>query len=163
RKRSLWFGLLCFALLATALLLGYTRSIWIATAAAGVYLVWFWKRWLILAVPVALLVALLLAPSSARTRFRSIFHSRENQFRLLVWRTGIRIIETHPLLGLGPEQVNMYKNSHFKEYFPPGTTWPLPVGSYVHLHDVYLHYAAERGIPALLILLWMLVMMLADF
>ena len=48
----------------------------------------FWKRWLILAAPVVLLIGLLVAPSSVRTRFQSIFHSRENEFRLLVGRKG---------------------------------------------------------------------------
>lgn len=163
RKRSLWFGLLCFGLLCAALLLGFTRSIWIATAAAGIYLIWFWKRRLLLTAPVILLIGLLLAPASVRTRFRSIFHSRENEFRLLVWRTGVRIIEAHPLLGLGPEQVNMVVNPHFRDYLPPDTQWPLPKGWYGHLHNIYLQYAAERGIPALLILLWMLAMMLTDF
>ena len=74
-----------------------------------------------------------------------------------------RIIEAHPLLGLGPEQVKMEVNPHFKDYFPAGTPWPLPEGWYGHLHNIYLQYAAERGIPALLILLWMLIMMLTDF
>jgi len=163
QKRGLWFGLFCLAALSTALLLGWTRSIWIATTFEGLYLLLFWNRRLAAVVPVALLAAFLIAPAFVRTRVNSIFHSRENQFRLLVWSTGVRMIEAHPLLGLGPEQVNMYKNPHFKEYFPPGATWPLPDGSYVHLHNVYLQYAAERGIPALLILIWMLLTMLTDF
>src|SRR5580693_7097938 len=44
RKRGLWFFVLCFVALSAALVLGYTRSIWIATAAAGLYLLWFWRR-----------------------------------------------------------------------------------------------------------------------
>ena len=69
------------------------------------------------------------------------------------------MIEAHPLLGLGPEQVKL----QFEQYLPPNTPRPLPEGWYGHMHNIYLHYAAERGIPALLILLWMLVMMLVDF
>jgi len=44
RKRGFWLFLLCFGALCAALLLGWTRSIWIATAVAGLYLIWFWKR-----------------------------------------------------------------------------------------------------------------------
>ena len=31
------------------------------------------------------------------------------------------------------------------------------------MHNIYLQYAAERGIPAMLLILWMLLMMLYDF
>jgi putative inorganic carbon (hco3(-)) transporter len=31
---------------------------------------------------------------------------------------------------------------------------PLPVGYYGHLHNIYVQYAAERGIPGLLCMLW---------
>ena len=39
----------------------------------------------------------------------------------------------------------------------------MPSGWYGHLHNIYLHYAAERGVPAMLILVWMLLLMLVDF
>jgi putative inorganic carbon (hco3(-)) transporter len=168
RKRGFWFFLLCFGLSCAALLLGWTRSIWIATAAAGLYLVWFWKRWLIALAPVILVVAFLAGPDFVRTRMRSIFHAHDRAFRVVTWRTGLRMIEAHPWLGLGPEQIKP-KNSEqpvsdvFKQYLPPDVQEPLPEGWYGHLHNIYLQYAAERGIPALLALLWMLFMMLNDF
>ena len=40
---------------------------------------------------------------------------------------------------------------------------PLPSGWYGHLHNIYLHYAAERGIPTMLILMWMLLQIIYDF
>jgi len=159
RKRGLWFYLLCFATLSAALLLGYTRSIWIAAATAAAYLIWGWKRWLLLLAPVALLIGLLAAPSSMRTRAQSIFHSKDNQVRLVMWRTGLRMVQAHPMLGLGPEEVKI----QFMHYLPPDTPRPLPSGWYGHLHNVYLQYAAERGIPAMLLVIWMLLMMLTDF
>jgi putative inorganic carbon (hco3(-)) transporter len=159
RKRGFWFFVLCFAALCAALLLGYTRSIWIATAVAGVYLVWFWKRWLVALAPVLLLVGFVAGPDSLRTRARSIFHANDNEFRLLTWRTGLRMVEAHPWLGLGPEEPRI----QFMQYLPQGTPRPLPSGWYGHLHNIYLQYAAERGIPAMLILVWMLLLMLTDF
>jgi putative inorganic carbon (hco3(-)) transporter len=169
RKRGFWLLLLCFAAMAAALLAGYTRSIWIATTAASLYLVWCWKRWLVAAAPVILLVGLFAGPASVRTRFRSIFQPSDNQFRLLTWRTGLRMIEAHPWLGVGPEQIKSKDRDAsepsevFLRYLPPGTARPFPSGWYGHLHNVYLHYAAERGIPAMLMLVWMLLMMLADY
>jgi len=35
---------------------------------------------------------------------------------------------------------------------PASVTLPLPNGYYGHLHNIYVHYAAERGVPAAIIL-----------
>ena len=47
---------------------------------------------------------------------------------------------------------------------PPGKyrVVPLPPGAYIHMHNVYLQYAAERGVPALLAFLWWMGKMLSD-
>jgi O-antigen ligase len=142
--------------------LGETRGVWIAVAAAALYLVWFWRRWLIALVPIVVLLAYFVSPAPMRERFTSIIRPSDidsNQFRMVTWRTGVQMIEKHPLLGLGPEGVK----NHFMEYVPADVPRPLPVGWYGHLHNIYLHYAAERGIPTMLVLLWMLVQMLVDF
>ena len=39
---------------------------------------------------------------------------------------------------------------------PPDIPRPLPEGWYGHLHNIYLQYAAERGIPTMLLMVWML-------
>jgi len=161
RKRS-WVWLMCAGLIAMAVLLGETRAIWIGTAVAGLYLVWFWRRWMTLLVPAAILVAFVVSPAAIRERFTSIFRPQQvdsNQFRMITWRTGIRMIEAHPWLGLGPEGVKY----HFQEWVPPDVPRPLPVGWYGHLHNIYLQYAAERGIPTMLIMMWMLFQILFDF
>jgi O-antigen ligase len=153
-SRKAWMWLVCAGLMAMAVLLAETRMVWIATAVAGVYLVWFWKRWLVLALPVVAAVVILVSPASLRERFTSMVHpsgSDSNQFRIVTWRTGLRMIEAHPLLGLGPEGPNY----QFDDYLPADVT-VKPSGWYGHLHNIYLQYAAERGIPVMLILMWML-------
>ena len=72
---------------------------------------------------------------------------------------GWEMIKAHPLLGVGPEQVG----PQHLNYLPPGTRLPLPNGYYGHLHSIYYQYAAERGLPAMLALMWMLGRMLYDF
>jgi O-antigen ligase len=163
RLRSLWPWLGSALLIAAALVLGQTRSIWLGTLAGGVYLIWFWNRRVMLILPVALAALVFLGPISVRERFTSMFRPRKdidsNEFRLVTWRTGLRMIETHPWFGLGPEEPRL----QFNNYVPPDVPRPLPVGSYIHLHNVYLHYAAERGIPAMLALVWLLIKLLMDF
>jgi O-antigen ligase len=158
-----WVWLLCAGLMALALLLGFTRSIWLATAVAGVYLCWFFRRWLVPLAPVALVLLFFLAPAAVRERITSLTRPKQgvdsNEFRVVTWRTGVRMIEKHPLLGLGPEGVKL----HFAEYVPADIPRPLPSGWYGHLHNIYLHYAAERGIPTMLMLMWLLLKILFDF
>ena len=161
KRNLIW--LLCAALMSLALLLGFTRSIWLATAVAGAYLLWFVRRWLVAAVPVAAALAFLLSPPAVRERFTSLIHPKQgidsNEFRVVTWRTGMRMLEQHPLLGIGPEGVKL----HFIDYVPADISRPLPPGWYGHLHNIYLHYAAERGLPTMLMLMWLLCKILFDF
>ena len=162
RARRNWIWALCGILIALAVVLGETRGIWIATAAAAVYLVFFWRRWLSALIPVAILLAYVVSPAPVRERFTSIARPisiDSNQFRLITWRTGVQMIEKHPWLGLGPDGPKY----HFMEYVPADIPRPLPPGFYEHLHNVYLQYAADRGIPTMLAMLWMLIQMPIDF
>jgi putative inorganic carbon (HCO3(-)) transporter len=160
RKRA-WLWLLCAFLMALALLLGFTRSIWVASAGAGIYLLWFWKRALVAVLPVVLLLIAFLAPASIRERFSSLTNPGKldsNQHRIVTWRTGLQMIRAHPWFGVGPEEVKLQFNS----YVPADIPRPLPEGWYGHLHNIYLQYAAERGIPTMLLMLWMLGQILWD-
>jgi len=162
RLSKRWVWILCGALIAVVLYLGQTRAVWIATAVASLYLLWFWKKWLVAAVPMLAIVVFLLSPQVMRERFTSLFHAQQvdsNTFRLIAWNAGLQMIEKHPVLGLGPEGPKY----HFQEYVPPNTWASRPPGFYQHLHNVYLQYGAERGIPGLLVFLWLIGQILVDF
>jgi len=158
-RKRMWVWVACAALLGIALILAETRGVWFATGLGGLYLVWFWRPKLILLVPVVV-VALLFTPVVG-DRVRSIVrpeHSDSNSFRVIAWRTGIAMIERHPLLGLGPDGPKF----HFMEYIPADIPRPLPEGFYQHAHNVYLQYAADRGIPTALVMVWLL-QVIVDF
>jgi O-antigen ligase len=160
--RRLWVWIVCGALMAVAVLLAETRAVWIGMAIAAVYLVWHWKRPMLLALPVLVAIGVFASPSVIRERFKSLTHPKEvdsNTFRLITWRTGVEMIKSRPLLGIGPEGPKY----HFDEYVPADIPRPLPTGWYGHLHNIYLQYAAERGIPTMLVLMWLLGKMLYDF
>ncbi len=157
-----WVWLACAVLMSFAVLLAETRAVWVGLSLAALYLFWCYRRWLVLAAPVLLVAAYFLAPPVIHERFTSLFHPQavdSNAFRVVTWRTGLRMIEAHPLLGLGPEGPKY----HFQEWIPADVPRPLPEGWYGHLHNIYLQYSAERGIPVMLILMWMLGKMLYDF
>ena len=142
--------------LGTAILLGWTRSIWIAAVPSTLYLVWFWRRKMMLLVPVAAALAFAIAPEATVERLTSLLdphgETDSNQHRIVTFRTGLEMIKAHPVFGLGPEQIG----KKFQSYVPAGIPRPLPTGYYGHLHNIYLQYAAERGIPAMLAIMFLI-------
>jgi len=165
-KTTKWFWLAvpCLLAIGIALLLSDTRSVWIAAFAAAFYLLWEWKRWAALALPVAMGI-LILIPGPIHDRALSLTHPHgdtdSNQHRKIVWWTGWQMIKAHPLLGVGPEEIR--KKSVFDAYLPADIHYPLPSGNYQHLHSIYIHYAAECGVPAALFLTGAFVLALVDF
>lgn len=149
-RRARWWLAGALALTGLALMLAMTRGIWIAASCGLVYLLWCWRRWAVAALPAAALVVVLAGPDSLRMRVVSLVQPRgemdSNMHRVVSWRTGMAMIQAHPLLGVGPEQVKLT----FDQYIPPDISRPIPIGFYGHLHNIYLQYAAERGIPAML-------------
>jgi putative inorganic carbon (HCO3(-)) transporter len=155
-------GWICAAILALSMVLGFTRSIFLLGFPAGLlYLLWFWKKWLVVAAPAVVLIAVFLGPQALRERIISVVQPSEvdsNEHRAALRETGVLMIRAHPWLGLGPEQIKY----QFDQWVPADAR-PLPVGYYGHLHNIYLQYAAERGIPVLLALLWLIAKALWDF
>jgi putative inorganic carbon (hco3(-)) transporter len=161
-RKRLWVWVGCAGLMGMAVLLAETRAVWIGTGIAALYLTWFWKRWMILVAPIVVVIAFLVSPPVVKDRFTSLLHPKgvdSNAFRLITWRTGWQMIKAHPLLGIGPEGPKY----HFDEWIPADVPRPLPAGWYGHLHNIYLQYSAERGIPTMLVLVWLLLKMLYDF
>jgi O-antigen ligase len=62
---------------------------------------------------------------------------------------GSRMVLDHPLFGVGPERVAV----EFTDYY---TGENIDVFYYGHLHNNFIQIAAERGLPALAVLLWLM-------
>jgi putative inorganic carbon (hco3(-)) transporter len=159
-KRAGW---LCAAILAGSMVLGFTRSIFLLGFPLGLlYLLWFWKKWLVAAAPAIVLIVFFFGPRALRERIDSVVEPHgemdSNRHRAILRETGVVIIRAHPWLGIGPEQVK-----YQSDRWIPAAARPLPVGYYGHLHNVYLQYAAERGVPTLLIFFWLIGKILWDF
>jgi putative inorganic carbon (HCO3(-)) transporter len=149
--------------MAAALALSLVRSNWTGAAAGAVYLLGSWKRWSVALVPVALAVVFAASPPVVRQRVVSFWRPDErldsNLHRKALFETGLRMVAAHPLFGVGPEQVGR----NFEKY-ADGRYKPIPSHwYYAHLHNVYLQYAAERGLPALLAMLFATGWALRDF
>ena len=156
RRPGSGIWLACGVVMTVALVLSFTRSAWLALLVGGLYLVARSKPKALALVPVAVVALYVFGPAGLQDRIRSI-RPEENHARILMWRTGLNMIAAHPLLGVGPERVG----PRFAEFQPDGVE-ELPPGFYGHLHNLYIHYAAERGLPAALIVLWLFGQILVD-
>jgi hypothetical protein len=142
---------LVMAVVATSLVLNFTRGVWLGCAVATLYIVARWKPRMLWAIPVLLVVAYLAAPSLIRRRVSFAFHPKDDPalaIRLEMWGAGLKMVREHPCVGVGPENIPLV----YTQYLPPATT-PM-VGYHDHLHDNFLQLAAERGLPCLIAWLW---------
>ena len=134
--------------LTVALALTLTRNAWIGALAAMVCLLALRRARLLLVIPVLVVVALVVAPASLRTRAASIFDRQDasNRDRLQMIAMGQRMIGDHPWFGVGPDTIK----DVYPQYRPPDAVHPTNP----HLHNVPVNIAAERGLPALAAWLW---------
>ncbi len=141
---QLWTALVMPALI-VALAFTLTRSVWIGTL-VGVGVLFVLKARRLLAVlPLVALLAIILAPAVVTARMYSVFDVNDpsNRDRFAMLRSGVEMIRDHPLTGVGPDMVKTL----YADYRQPWAVNELNV----HLHNVPMQIAAERGIPALLI------------
>jgi O-antigen ligase len=137
----------------TALVLSLTRSAWIGAAAGvGFQLSRRDYRWLGL-LPVAIVVALAVAPIQLSDRAYSIFDTQDEtrRDRIAMLQMGTAMITDHPVFGVGPDMVRHV----YPTYRPPTAIQ----AENPHLHNVPLQIAAERGLPALAIWIWVIVVL----
>jgi putative inorganic carbon (HCO3(-)) transporter len=149
-----WSGWLIAAglLIGAAFVLTLTKSMWAGAAAGATWLLWGKNKWLAIPLPVVAVFVFIVNP----------FHvlDRDQTHRSVLRRVGWEMIKAHPLMGVGPEQVG----PQFLDYVPADVPRPIPVEWYYqHLHNIYFHFAAERGLPALAALLWFLGQAWFDF
>lgn len=70
---------------------------------------------------------------------------RASSYRLTLWRTGWRMLEAHPINGVGPRG---YRHA-YGEHAPPGDFWFERGGGQTHPHLMLLEVALETGLIGL--------------
>jgi O-antigen ligase len=143
----LWPALVIPAL-SVVIPLSLSRNAWVG-AACGVTLLLLMRDFRLTAVlPAAAAIFFAAAPAPVLQRFYSIFNLRDLTVsdRFAMIRAGRRIVEAHPIFGVGPNMIERL----YPEFRDAGALVQAPS----HLHNVPLQIAAERGLPALLFWLW---------
>ena len=154
-QQIIWPAIAVPALL-VALAVTLTRNAWIGAGAALTVLLWMRRRVLVLALPILAILALLAAPAGMRSRALSSFDASEdsNRDRIQMIGMGARMVQDHPVFGVGPEMVQRV----YARYRPADAVHPYNP----HLHNVPIQIAAERGLPALAIFVWFVIVALRD-
>jgi O-antigen ligase len=168
RQDRVWPALIMPALV-VALALTLSRNAWVGTC-AGIAVLFLLRDFrLIGLLPVLVAIFIGVAPTHLTERLYSTFTLKElagdnetsqstvqsNRDRLAMIRSGLRIIRDHPIVGVGPDMIiRVYP--HYRD--------PMAIRQLnPHLHNVPLQIAAERGLPALAIWCWFVVVSCRDF
>ena len=154
-RDRLWPSLMMPALL-VVLGLTFTRSALVGACAGMAFLLLLKDLRLMAVMPVLAALFFVLAPPQVTSRFMSMFDARDptRVDRVTMLKVGSRMVEAHPLTGVGPARVG----ARYREFLDPGE----PVHTNPHLHNVPMQIAAERGLPALAAWVWMIAVLVAD-
>lgn len=154
-RRNWWLGV-GSVVTSVALLLTFTRSVWLGWGVA-VFVILMLKRtpWRIYALP-ALVFFVTFMPMDLFTRLWSTFDLKQysNFDRIRMLEAGVEMIKDHPLLGVGPGNVKetyaLYKKHDAPRSRPP------------HLHNNVVQLWAERGILGLAAYILLLALFLRE-
>ena len=148
RNRT-WPALVMPALV-VALSLTLSRNAWIG-ACVAVGLLFILKDFRLAGLlPVILAVLVVVAPEGFVNRLTSTFDAQDpsNQDRFAMMEIGAKMVKDHPLVGVGPNMVPRL----YEQYRPDYAINEVNP----HLHNVPLQIAAERGLPALALWIWLI-------
>ena len=147
----LWWTVL--AIVAFSILLSFTRGVWLGCSIAMIYLVARWRPKCLWALPVLLVLAYVAAPPLVRKRLYMAMHPTQElalSIRLEMWRVALKMIRSHPWVGVGPNNIEEV----YDLYLPPGKA--PEVGYHNHFHNDFLQFGAERGLPCLAAWVWLM-------
>ena len=134
--------------LVVSLVLTSTRSAWVGVT-AGVGMLFLLRDFRLMAIlPIAAAFFIALSPTQFTDRMYSIFDLNDptSRDRVAMLQAGVAIVEDHPLTGVGPDMV--------RHVYPDYRVATAVQESNIHLHNVPMQIAAERGLPALALWLW---------
>jgi len=139
------------AICVVPLILSLTRNAWLGTIVGLTVVLALLRPRAIAFLVLALVSVYFLLPSDVQQRAQTALDPNDpnTRNRIELFETAVRLIKDNPLVGVGQKSVQpmalKYRGSF--EY---------PDWMYQHLHNNFLQIAAERGVPGLLLWLWLI-------
>jgi len=134
---------------AVAFALTSVRGAWLGCGAGVAVVILSARRQAALVMGLLVMTMAVLAIPTVRHRAISTLDMTDPtaRERLAMWSAGLTLVREHPVMGIGPGQVKRL----YPEYAPA-----YAVRRHTsHLHNTPLQIAVERGIPGLVLWLWM--------
>jgi O-antigen ligase len=145
-------ALLAAGVASWALLLSRTRSAWLGTIAGMAVVAGFKTPRALWLIPAGVAAVLILRPAPVIDRLTVSDASTRDRYYM--WQAGADMIRDKPVFGQGPGMIP-------KVY--PRYRWPeAPNPDTPHLHDNAMQIAAERGLPCLVLWVWLVAAAMAD-
>jgi putative inorganic carbon (hco3(-)) transporter len=139
-----WYFVVLSVLSFLAVVGSFARSMWLAFALAIPIFAFMRSRKLGAILSSVLLIVVIggmLVMPTLRYRAGSIFDAGQNETRLNLWKTAVKISESNPILGIGEDNWDlMFERYRVAGYYD--TT--------VHPHNDYLTVLVSSGVPGLL-------------
>lgn len=150
--------MLPLGIVGTALVFSFTRSVWLGAAGGFIVAASLMPRKVLLGAVLPIAIVATAASGLIYHRLSLSFQSQRfgpdsSRFELLIG--GVRMIQDHPLFGVGPERIH----TEFPHY-NPGKDLP---DYYGHLENNIVQLAAERGLLCLAAFLWLIFELYASF
>jgi O-antigen ligase len=144
RRKLRWLWGVAAAVSLVMLAFTLTRSSWVGLLAGLGILLLLYKPKTLLLLPLLAAAAYFISPGPIRSRALSIFdpNNPTNSIRFEYIRAGIQIIKDYPILGTGPDTVEMV-------FQHPKYGLSQDAKRNVHLHNNLIQIAAERGLITL--------------
>ena len=144
RQKSRWLWGAAAALSLVMLAFTLTRSSWVGLLAGLGILLLIYKPKTLFLLPLLAAAAYFISPGPIRSRALSIFdpNNPTNSIRFEYIRAGIQIVKDYPVLGTGPDTVDMV-------FQHPKYGLSQEARRNVHLHNNLIQIAAERGLITL--------------
>jgi O-antigen ligase len=146
-------GWILITVVGLSIFLSFTRGVWLGCLVGVVYLLARrFPRWLWI-LPVILVAGYFVSPTMIRERVDQALHpsrDRALSIRFEMWSAGLQMIERHPWVGVGLNNIPEV----YPLYLPPGKS--PQVGYHDHLHNNFIQLAAERGLPCLAAWMWLM-------
>jgi hypothetical protein len=159
RDQRFWWPTLAVALSGSAILLTFTRGVWLALAVAVPIMAFFFRK----RVGALILVVMMLSYFGLRSAWPNFAHRVDQALnweqnydseRVAIWKANWAMFLDYPVVGVGYGENKMMAASYYEKLGLPETT----ISS--HAHNQYLHFMSGTGTLGILVYLVVLIMFL---
>ena len=136
-QRWVWASI---GIIVSCLLLTLTRQTWFGFLAALVFLILFWRKKVLLLLPIILLITYTVSPLSTQKRINDMFSGEDKTFgmRVALWKGGWEVFKDYPLTGCGFRCIDLVNSQ-----YPDPTGY---VARYRGMHNNLIQVAVDTGI-----------------